>query len=109
SDVEAVVLAGELDPPAADRSGALERQVALVAEVELEEPAVLPPGAGDDRLRASEVLVEVRRVRVVGRGRLRADLAERLGERAVDVRVGARDARNRDRGRLDAPHVVAGV
>ena len=48
--VEEVVLARQLDAPAADRAQELERQIALVAEIELEQAAVVLPARRRDRL-----------------------------------------------------------
>ncbi len=56
--VELAHVSGQLQLPLADNSRAFEWQIALVAEVGLEQPAVVLPTAGDDGLQAAEVVVE---------------------------------------------------
>src|SRR5437762_2590816 len=58
--IDLVVLRRELDPPPADRTGALEREVLLVPEVDLEDTGVVLPGAGRDRLDRAEAVAEPR-------------------------------------------------
>ena len=56
--VELAELGRQLEPPGADRARALERQVALVAQVGLEQAAVVLAAAGDDRLDRAEAVGE---------------------------------------------------
>jgi len=85
-EVEVVVALAELELPGALGARPLEGEVALVAEVELEDARVVLPAAGADRLdgaaldgEARVVVDRARRVRavVVGGGGTRADDAPR--------------------------------
>src|SRR5262245_45354705 len=103
--------------PLTDGPGALEGQVAVVAQVGLEQAAVVAGVAGDDGLdgpaavgEAGIVVVEV--TRVFFSARQRAGVTHRAleeGEGAVDAGVGPRDAGDRDADRPEPAHVVAGV
>src|SRR5262245_45657709 len=109
AEVKAVRVSGQLNPPPADGTCPLEGQVALVAKVELEEPAVLAPRARHDRLRNADVCVEMVVIAVVRGDRVLANTAEGLGEGAVYARIRPHDTRNRECNRLDSPHVVSRV
>jgi len=48
----------QLQRPLADRTGSLERQVAFIVQVRLEQPGVIGPAARDDRLDPTEIVAE---------------------------------------------------
>src|SRR5205807_2503460 len=96
--VERAEFAGQLQAPAADRAGALERQVALVPQVNLKETTIVLAATRGDRLDAPEVCDEPRVVDTrVGQVRIsggHADAVTQQRERAVDAGVGAGHARD---------------
>src|SRR5206468_1841284 len=57
-EIELVRVAGKLDEPVAHRSGAFEGQIPFVAEVQLEESAVVLARAGRDRLDGADLVAE---------------------------------------------------
>src|SRR6516162_8529618 len=93
--IESIRVHRQLNAPAADSTCPLERQIALVTEIKLEEPAVLARRARHDRLGTADVLVEVIGTAIVFRVPVLANTAEGLGERAVHVCVRTHDTRNR--------------
>ena len=115
SEVEGVRLDGQLEVPAADCAEAFERQVSLVAKIELEHPIVVLRGARRDRLRAGDAVAEARivcrrrRARVVrlpGARGLRTDGVLHDRERGVNSGVRTDDGRNRHAHALEPAHVV---
>ncbi len=125
-EVELVVLRRQLDTPAADRPGQFERQVTLVAEVQLEHARVVLRTRGRDRL-GGRVLADdpwvvgqggvsvshppvraagVRRVAQMG---VDAGGAAQLSEAALHTGVRADHTRQREGDVLDPPQVVAGI
>ena len=84
---------GSSMPPRADRARSLERQPPLVAQVDLEQPAVVLSAARDDRLDRAGEVAEPAVLAVLGSGvlvaeqRRRADAAAQQRQLGVDRRV----------------------
>src|SRR6478609_1112703 len=111
--IELVQLGRQLEPPAADDARAFERQVALITEVELEQAGVILSTAGGNRLNANQIVNEalifeaaVCVLRTIGSA-VFAHRAAEQGQLGANAGVRARDARNRQAHRADAPEVLA--
>src|SRR5215475_1546821 len=98
--VELPNVSGQFQLPLADDSRQLEWQIAFVAKIGLEKPAIALPRTGDNRLHAAVVVTEpavlgaAPSIAVIAHLRIFANGALEQGERAIDTRVWSRHARD---------------